>query len=94
MVGGFDNEKSEGLIKLFRIFYEEKINEEMYKAYHAKCEFLQDIVFDKNEDFEGFEGPISCIIQSKLYKNILVTCYDGKVYALSSPNLSFYINSL
>ena len=85
LVGGFDNEKYEGKIQLYKVIYS-------HKAYETKIEYLQDIVFEINDNFGGFEGPISCITQSTYYGNILVSCYDGNVYKLSNPDLSFYEN--
>jgi len=84
-VGGFNVDKKEGEIKLFKVIYSEK-------AYNNKVEFVQDIKFERNKDFAGFEGAISCIKQIKKEKsgNILVTCYSGKVYLLTKPNLDFY----
>ena len=40
--------------------------------------------------FYGFHGAISSIIQSITQRNILVSCYDGKVYLFTKPNLSLY----
>ena len=85
LVGGFDNEKYEGKIRLYKVIYNDK-------AYKTKIEYLQDIEFELNDKFGGFEGPISCITQSTYYGNILVSCYDGNVYKLSNPDLSFYEN--
>ena len=87
LVGGFDNYKSEGMIKLYKILY-------CNDACDAKIEYLQDIVFDRNDNFEGFKGAINCIIQTKKSKNkekILVSCYDGNIYLLSKPNLDYYL---
>ena len=81
LVGGFDNDKCEGKIKLYKIFYKEK----------EKIEFLQDIEIQRNEIFKGFKGAISSIIQSTQYGNILASCYDGNIYLLSIPNLDFYL---
>lgn len=41
-------------------------------------------------NFNGFGGPITSLIQSSLYGNILATCYDGNVYLLTPPNLEYY----
>ena len=86
-VGGFNKDKSEGEIKLFKVIYSEK-------AYNNKIEFVQNIEFERNKDFNGFEGAISCIIQIKkgTNGNLLVTCYNGKVYLLTKPNLDYYMN--
>ena len=84
LVGGFDPPKKEGIIKLFKIIYGAT-------AWGAKIEFMQDIVFEYNENFEGFEEPISSIIQSKVTGNVLVTCYDGNVYLFTPPNIDYYL---
>ena len=83
-VGGFDPLKKEGAIKLFKIIYGAT-------AKGTKIEFKQDIVFEYNEKFEGFGGPISSIIQSKATGNVLVTCYDGNVYLFTPPNIDYYL---
>ena len=87
-VGGFNEDKKEGEIKLFKVIYSEK-------ACDNKIEFVQNIEFERNKDFNGFEGAISCIIQTQKenYGNILVTCYSGKVYLLNKPNLDYYLNT-
>ena len=87
-VGGFDNQKREGKIRLYRVLNSDNI-------FKTKIEYLQDIEFYKNDENNKkrkitFEGPISCIIQSKEQENILATCYDGNVYLFSCPNVSFY----
>ena len=84
-VGGFDIEKREGKIKLFKVVYGEKI-------WKTKIEYIQDIVFEENQNFEEFEGPISCIYQSKITGHIMVTSYSGNAYLFTHPNLSFYLN--
>ena len=76
LVGGFDNDKEEGSIKIFKLLYDK-----------TDIEFIQDIEFLKNTEFDGFKGPISSLIQSKLLGNILATCYDGKVHLLSKVDL-------
>ena len=76
LVGGFDNDKGEGLIKLFKFIYNK-----------TDIEFIQDIEFEKNGTFKGFEGPINSLIQSKCKGNILATCYDGNVHLFSPLNV-------
>jgi hypothetical protein len=85
LVGGFDLEKREGKIKLYKIIYGNK-------AWDTKIEFIQDIEF-KDDDKLDFDGPISCIIQSKISGHIIVTFYNGKVYLFSPPNLDYYIKN-
>jgi hypothetical protein len=77
LVGGFDIERREGRIKLFKEIYDEK-------NFFSNIEYLQDIEI-------GFEGAVSSIIQSQNYGNILVACYDGNIYLLNKINLAFYL---
>ena len=92
LVGGYDNNEKQGKIKLYKLIYAENV-------FDTRIKFIQDIIFQKSylsnnesKNFEGFEGAISCIIQSKRQGNILVSCYDSKIYLLSEPNLEFYLN--
>ena len=79
LVGGFDIERREGRIKLFKILYNEMGN-------INNIEYLQDIEF-------GFEGAVSSIIQSEKYGNVLASCYDGNIYLFTKINLDFYLNN-
>ena len=45
----------------------------------------------EGNSFDGFHGPITSIIQSSRTGNILATCYDGKVYLLTPPNIEYYL---
>ena len=78
LVGGYDEGKGEGVIKLYEI----KEN---------KLIFLQDIEFEYDENFQGFDNSVSCITQSNITGNILVSCWDGNVYLLNPPNVDFYL---
>ena len=84
LVGGFNKEKQKGIIKLYKIIYKENILE-------TQIEYIQDIDFDYNNNFKGFKGPITDIIQSKNDGNILVSCMDGNVYLFSPPNIDYFI---
>jgi len=66
LVGGFNVERREGRIKLFKILYNAigNIN---------NIEYLNDIEI-------GFEGAVNSIIQSEKYGNILSSCYDGYIF--------------
>jgi hypothetical protein len=81
LVGGFDKEKGDGVIKLYKLLENEKDD-------GAYIEYLQDIVI---QDFR-FEKPISCITQSNITGNILITCWDGNVYLFKPPNIDFFLN--
>lgn len=86
LVGGFQKDKCQGMIKLYKIV---KYGEEYYDA---KIEYIQDInleSFGKNK----FKKPISDIIQSKIDGNILITCWNGNVYKLLYPNIEYYLKN-
>ena len=67
LVGGFDNNSGNGLIRLYKLLFNEK-------AYKVKAEYIQDILIkknkiigkenDENKRFEGFGGAITSLIQS------------------------------
>ena len=86
LVGGFDIDKNEGLIKLYKVIYDDNIE-------NIEIEYVLDIIVkkkigkDKSGSFKGFKGHISCMIQSSIGE-ILLTCYDGNVYQFSEPNFS------
>ena len=84
LAGGFEHEMGEGVIKIFKLISSEKV-------FDTKIEYILDIVFDFKENFEGFERPISSIIQSKKNGNIIVSCWDGNVYLLTPPNLDYLL---
>ena len=86
LVGGFDIEKAEGIIRLYKVIYEENIDD-------IKIEYIQDINIEEKNGFEGFDGPISCIIQSTIIGNIIVTCWDGNVYLFKPPNIEYYLKN-
>ena len=91
-VGGFDEEKRRGAIKLYKVNFNEK-------SYNRKIEYLQDIEYLPDKEYlqnidlnKIFDGPINCIIQSRIRGNIIVTCYDGNIYLFSLPNINFYLD--
>ena len=83
-VGGFDTENGEGMIKLYKLIYNDKVC-------NTKIEYILDIVFENNDDFLGFERPISSIIQCKNNGNIILSSWDGNIYLLTEPNLDFFV---
>ena len=88
-VGGYNKDKNEGLIKIYKIIY----NDDIVKT---QIEFIKDIALNnieinkKNEKnkFEGFENPISCIIQSKETQNIIITDLGGNVFLFDKLNIN------
>ena len=84
LVGGFDLDKRMGVIKLFRIIFSEKKTD-------TKIKYIQDIEIEENDEFEGFDSPINCIIQNKISGNIIISCDNSKIYMLTPPNLEYYL---
>ena len=85
-VGGFDIDKRQGMVKLFKLI----LNEGMADI---KIEFLQNIEFLDNEDFNGFASAINSIIQSNISGHIIISCCEEKIYLLSQPNIDYYLEN-
>ena len=85
LVGGYDNDRKRGMIKLYKLKYNES-NE-------TSIEYIQEIKPEKREKFEGFKKPISCMIQSKKDGKILITSWDGNVYLFSNPKFESFLDS-
>ena len=86
LVGGFDNEKKIGMIKLYRIKSTDNLSEAIFNL-----EYLQDIIIEKTKYFNGFNGTVNCIMQTKYNRKILISCWGGNVYCFSEPNIDFYL---
>ena len=93
-IAGFDNDKRQGTIKLYKIIPSSKSDETQIKnndnSEETTIKYIQDITID-DENFEDFEGAVSCIIQSSITGHILVTCENGNVYLFSQPNIEYYL---
>ena len=75
-VGGYDNDKKRGLIKLYQIDID-----------HCEIIYIQDIIIKKNNIFKKFIMPITSITQYENSGNILITCADGNAYLFKQPEL-------
>ena len=62
LVGGFEKNKRKGIIKLFKVIYDNKSN--------IMIKYLEDIFCDDNNNYPLFDGNINCILQSKINFNI------------------------
>ena len=82
-VGGFDKRKGVGMIRLYKILDDKDFLD-------TKIEYIQNIEIEKTNEFKGFRGPISSIIQSKINGKILLTCWDGNIYLFNLPNLHYF----
>ena len=101
LVGGFESKKRMGNIKL----YKKNINNEnmvtiefiqdiifptknIKRFYRSKDNQIEK---KYNSEFLGFERTISCMIQSQINGNIIITSWDGNVYECEPPNISYYL---
>ena len=86
--GGFESDSKQGLIKLYEVIYKKSDDNKE----NIEIIFLQDVEFDNNGEFQGFQRTVNCIFQNKSNGKILVSCWDGNIYLFSPPNLEFYLN--
>ena len=83
LVGGFNKRKKKGIIKLYKVIFDNN-------NFNNKIEYIEDIFIDNNNNFKGFKGPISCIVQDNS-GNFIITCWDGNVLLFSLKNLDYYL---
>ena len=86
LAGGLDGEKKQGIIKLYKVQYNEK-----EKTDKIKIEFLQDIEIETKDKFEGFNSNIECMIQRQSDGKIFISSSDGNLSLFSEPNLDYYL---
>ena len=80
LVGGYDNNLNQGLIKLYEIGYYDNNSE------------LPELKFIRNiRGLSKFKQPINCIIQSSKTGEILLTSWDGSVNLFTRPNLENFV---
>ena len=84
LVGGFDPLKRMGCIKLYKIKYDKRNN-------IINIKYIFDIVTENNDEFSGFDMEVSCITQSKITGNLLITCLDGNVFLFKRPNFELFL---
>ena len=85
LAGGLERDKRQGMIKLYKVEYNEKGNDKI------NIEYLQDIIIETNDEFKGFDNNIICMNQSQNNGKILVSSSDGNLYLFSDPNLDYYL---
>jgi len=83
LVGGFHIGKNMGIIKLYKVNYSKE----------TKIEYIQVIIINREDNFKGFKGPISCITQTIKDEIIIVTCWDGNVILLDMTNIDYDIDN-
>ena len=79
LVGGYDSINNQGLIKLYKIIYDNNHIE------NVKIEFMQNV-----SNLSMFKFPINCIIQSSKNGEIIVSSWDGTVNLFTSPNQEIF----
>ena len=85
LVGGFDTSKRQGIIKLYKlIFYEDLLQFDI--------EYIQDIEFLDDDKYDIYNSSVNCIIQSKISGNIIISCYNGKIFLCTPPNIDYYLD--
>ena len=84
--GGLEEEKKQGMIKLYRVQYNEKERNDK-----IKIDFLQDIENETNDENEVFNSSIECIVQIQSDGKIFVSSLDGNFSLFSEPNLDYYL---
>ena len=92
LIGGFDKAKRQGTIKLYKIIINSEETQIENNSEETRIKYMQDITIDDDNNYEYFNGAISCIIQSSLTGLILATCENGNVYLFSKPNIDYYLN--
>ena len=86
LAGGLDEEKKQGMIKLYKVQYNGKETNDK-----IKIEFLQEIGIETNEKNENFNSNIECMMQSQSDGKIYISSSDGNLTLFSGPNLDYYI---
>ena len=86
LAGGLDESKKEGMIKLYRVQYNEKEGRDK-----IEIECLQEIVIEANENFKGFNSNIECMMQRQSDGKIYISSSDGYLTLFSEPNLDYYL---
>ena len=86
LVGGFDPMKRSGCVKLYKIKYDKRNDK-------ISIKYLLDIENGDVETFKGFDMDVSCITQSKITGNLLITCLDGNVYLFKPINLELFLKN-
>ena len=84
LVGGFDLMKRIGCVKLYQLKYDKDNNK-------INIRYLIDMATENVDEFRGFGMEVSCITQSRITGNLLITCLDGNIYLFKPPNLELFL---
>ena len=88
LVGGFNTNTNQGLIKLYKV-NNDKDNFEKTEIEYIKDIEIKEIIKKAEVNFVGFKGYITYINQSRYDGKILLTCSDGNVYSLEYDEYFF-----
>ena len=83
LVSGLDYIKNKELIKLYKINFKSKVDT-------IEVECIEEIIFEKNNNFKGFSSVIISINQSKTNGDILVTCKNGDCFIFNKPKIDCF----
>ena len=86
LVGGFDPMKRIGCVKLYKIAFNERNGK-------INIKYLLDIETEDVDNYMGFDTDVTCISQSKITGNLLITCLDGNVYLFKPINLQLFLKN-
>lgn len=65
----------------------------MVKNDKINIKYLLDIETEDVDKFKGFDMDVTCISQSKITGNLLITCLDGNVYLFKRINLELFLKN-
>ena len=84
-VGGFDQERAKGAIKLYKIYFD-------YYPNKITIKFVHDIILEnEKEDFYGFNGAVTSIVQSYETGEFLISCSDGNICLFTQANINYFL---
>jgi FkbM family methyltransferase len=84
-VGGFDQERAKGAIKLYKIYFD-------YNPAKITIKFVHDIILEnEKEEFYGFNGAVTSIVQSYETGEFLISCSDGNICLFTQANINYFL---
>ena len=95
LVGGFENDKRRGMIKLYKVSFDRNDQEQKVEINYIQdaIEEDEDSTLENSGAFEDFDGIINKIMISEINnREIIVSCLHGSIYRLSLPVDDNYFN--
>ena len=95
LVGGFENDKRRGMIKLYKVSFDRNDQEQKVEINYIQdaIEEDEDSTLENSGSFEDFDGIINKIMISEINnREIIVSCLHGSIYRLSLPVDDNYFN--